>query len=169
MEIVEVIDSAMKIGLGALISSTATYLTLRRQKKHEKLSDLLNYKRGIIMEFSEKIQISGELSNNITHWVNQEKLLSRDRILADNTKAAEMAKDICNHVSSAYRLSCLIGDSALQQISEKYWINRNDFYKVLNDNDSTNLYTYNQLKQNADILRKDIFNHINHTFFNIHK
>jgi hypothetical protein len=166
--ILDVIDSAVKVGLGALISGAATYFALSKKHAHERKIDLISYKRDKLNEISEKVRLAGELTNNITLWINQEPSDQISKVLLDNLTAAETAKNVCNLVSSAVGLSALIGDQKLRDLMEEYWENRNLLYKFLNRNEMPVSDEYNHLKFKVDQIRLQIFDHFSIAAEQIH-
>jgi len=157
--ILDIIDTTVKIGLGALISGVTTYYVSARMHAHERNHELILYKRNKLIEISEKIQLAGELTNQITHQAIHSPENSELIIDQGISSALENAKDICNLVSSALRLSALINDQELVKLLKAYWENRNSFYKIILENQLDSWNEYNTLKSQATELRLNIYNH----------
>jgi len=166
--ILDIVDSAVKVGLGALISGIVTYFTLSKKNADERRGDLISYKRLKLIELSENFQLAGELTNDISHWVNQEPSDQMSMILLNKDQALEAAKKVCNLVSSAVRLSALIGDRELTELMKAYWVNRNSLYKLLNRNDFSEDCNYNEIKRKVDEVRSKIFNQFSTSLKQIH-
>nr|WP_206668167.1 hypothetical protein [Pseudomonas caspiana] len=138
------------------------------KNSHERKSDLVSYKRDKLNEISEKVQLAGELTNNINLWVNQEPSDQISKVLLNNLTATETAKDVCNLISSAVRLSTLIGDQKLRNLMEEYWANRNSLYKFLDRNEMPVNDEYNYLKSQVDQIRSKILDHFSIVAEQIH-
>jgi|GEM_PF-3119664 len=168
MTILEIIDSSVKIGIGALISGITTYLVTTKNHKHEKNHGLVLYKREKLVEISEIIDKSGELTNEITSSINNKTLAGgppKDLELNDELR---YAKEICNLISSAVSKSYLINDNELTKLLNEYWKNRNSFYLNFLNNKDDNWTNYDELKEEADKYKLNIYNQFSKSLVRIH-
>jgi len=66
----DIIDTAVKIGLGALISGITTYLVTGRNIRQEKTKAEADYSRDILKELSLAMEQSTSLLNEFVHTVS---------------------------------------------------------------------------------------------------
>lgn len=83
-EIIDVLDTAVKIGLGALISGVAAYLAAKSNHKNEKEKELLNRRLNKIEHASENID---EFFNSMVNLIS-----AIDGILIQSTDNAELTQ-----------------------------------------------------------------------------
>lgn len=169
LTILEIIDTAVKVGLGALVSGVTTYYTSTKTNAHERKSDFLTYKRDKLVEISEKIQLAGELTNKITLIISQERGSLGLIVGRDTLHALETTKDICNLVSSAVRLSALINDRELGDLLKDYWRNRDSLHQILFENDLDDVDEYNAVKKQAEEIRLKLYNQFSVSLEKIHE
>ncbi len=164
----EIIDTAVKVGLGAIISGITVYYSASKTNEHERRSELTLFKRNKLVEITEKIQLSADLSNKIIFKVSTEPK-ARDSITSKNiSHTQELTVEICNLASSAYRLSSLINDRELVELLKDYWRNRNSLHVLLLNNDLNSADEYNLLKNQADEIRLKLYNHYGLALEKIH-
>ncbi|WP_223538082.1 hypothetical protein [Pseudomonas sp. GL-B-16] len=164
----EIIDTAVKVGLGAIISGITVYYSASKTNEHERRSELIVFKRNKLVEITEKIQLSADLSNKIIFKISKEPK-SRDSIISKSiSRTQELTVEICNLASSAYRLSSLINDYELVGLLKDYWRNRNSLHVLLLNNDLDSVDEYNFLKKQADEIRLKLYNHYGVALEKIH-
>ena len=154
--ILDIVDTIVKIGLGALISGVTTYYVSIRDHSHERDKDLLVYKRNKLVEISEKIQLAGELSNNLKSLISQKTTNSKTLSDKDISGELEIAKNVCNIIGSAVSISHLINDQELANLTKEYWKNRNALYVYLLKGDKSNLKEYRELSSQMSKIRLKI-------------
>lgn len=168
----DIIDSAIKIGLGALISGITAWLTAAAKNKHDRKIDLITYKRSKLNEIAEKSQKAAELSNGITLKISRNIRELNFKELSNDSHLLTNVKEICDMLSSAVAISYLIGDEKLSALMKDYWHNRNSLYRLLADKDFEDVSTvesYNNLKTEVDAIRDRIFEHYSHSLKTIHR
>ncbi|PLY08388.1 MAG: hypothetical protein C0625_02025 [Arcobacter sp.] len=88
-EIYELIDTALKIGLGALISGFATYFVTKLSHKHEVSKEKLNRKMQILEEVSVSMHTYFDAANSIkSQWFG----FKDSNLLATDLREDLMAK-----------------------------------------------------------------------------
>ncbi len=66
----EIIDTAVKVGLGAVISGIATYFLTTRTHRHEIRKSLVNEKKELLRESVMKLERSSSLMNHAVQSIN---------------------------------------------------------------------------------------------------
>jgi len=143
--VLDIVDTAVKIGFGALISGVTTYYVSITNHSHKRNKDMLVYKRNKLVEISEKIQLAGEISNNLKYLISQKTTNSKTLLDKDISSELKIAKDVCNIIGSAVSTSHLINDQELANLIKEYWKNRNALYVYLLKGDKSNLKEYYEL------------------------
>jgi len=106
MEIIDVIDTAVKIGLGATITGIATYIITNINHKNELEKQHTNENKELLKEISRKIESSEANLNRTTlsYIQNKEQTFESQHILTSISEAYE-----------ARALSNLIGETELSE------------------------------------------------------
>ena len=115
-EIYSLIDTALKIGLGALISGSATYFVARHNNSQEKAKEDRTFKREILQQAAIKLELAHFKLDEATHpyWAHMVKEgasplgLAHAESLKHNLDAREV-------LSEARALVTLLGMSSLRQ------------------------------------------------------
>ena len=122
----DIIDTAVKIGLGAMISSIATYFALLKNHNQENQKDLRNTKKELLRDCSLKIEESTTIFNNAYNAIIFERAHSNgshesisNENLVELTKVTNIAKD-------AKSIAYLLTENKLALLLE-------DFLKVITD------------------------------------
>ena len=89
--VLEIVDSAVKIGLGALITATASYLTLRRTQRHETTKVLREARSSLFREIALLTESSVSTLNLFVISVISSGVKPDDlkNIVAANSKAGQ--------------------------------------------------------------------------------
>jgi len=115
----EIIDTATKIGLGALVSGISTYIITRSKYSHDQKREVQNDKRASLKLLTTMLEeATSELNNCIKFYWNSEY---GNEELSKNLFTTNIEKLInsVNRINQAKSLSMLIGESELfDKISE---------------------------------------------------
>jgi uncharacterized protein YjgD (DUF1641 family) len=157
----EIIDTAVKVGLGAIISGITVYYSASKTNEHERKSELIVFKRNKLVEISDKIQLSAELANKLILQISLERE-DQDAIVSQGLPyTLETTMEMCNLASSALQISSLINDRDLVSLLKSYWENRRDLHKLLlkNIRNSDSAEKYDSLKIQADEIRLKMYDY----------
>jgi hypothetical protein len=108
-------DTAIKIGLGALISAIATYLTTRKTHAHELQKLLVSEKMTLLKEVTIKIESSSAALNRV-HDIFSHKERSPDDVRA----ILSGITDAFNDAKEARALCYLLGDRRTGELLKLY-------------------------------------------------
>jgi len=147
MEIIEVIDTAIKIGLGALITGTATYLLANRNYKYDLKKKSIENNVTLLKELSIKLEHAEAFLNETSHsylfqaadkpfdatpFISAQKLLYEARAMANLLGKRELTEQI----------------SALSEVFEKMY---NELFKTNNHS------TLSSFVKSIDDKKKEIY------------
>ena len=130
---IEVVDTAVKVGLGALIAGVASYVISNRIHKNE-LGKLRTTKRYELLEvIAEKIEAFSipfrkysTVARNIVDYTNKQKHISDSKYQRHIKHHGEL--HLCvDELSAAQSLLYLLGEDDVQDKLEKYIINTEYF------------------------------------------
>lgn len=146
--VIEIVDTAVKIGLGALISGVTTYLVTNKNHKHERNHGLVVYRRDRLVEITEHIQKAGVLINQIVYGINLKNRhrnnVPKDIDLSDEI---EKVKDALSLLSAAFSASHLISDHELSGLIKEYWDIWNSMNQSFLDQERDNWNEYNEIRE----------------------
>lgn len=120
IEVLDIIDTVVKIGLGATIASISTYVLTSKNHKHEKIKSDIEDRRGLLKEIADCFEKSDDATTKFAvdiqvHIVNGE---------SDLTKySAQMGQSIFD--STTYIGKCkananLLGQTVLFEYFDEY-------------------------------------------------
>ncbi len=94
----EIVDTAVKIGLGALISGVTTYWVTNTKSQHELYKNTIEDKRSTLREVAVLVEESSDLINDFVHVSRQTKedLKNKSCFLMDAHKKNERAETLAN-------------------------------------------------------------------------
>jgi hypothetical protein len=115
-EIYTLIDTALKIGLGALISGSATYFVARHNSSHEKSKEDRAFKRQILQQAAIKLELANFKLDEATHpyWAHIAKKYESP-LESVHTESLRHNLDARNILSEARALITLLGISPLRK------------------------------------------------------
>ena len=122
--LLEIVDSAVKIGLGALISAVATYLGTRRSQRHETAKMLRDDRKGILREIALHIEAS-ETSLNLFVVATLPGAVSQDHL-----KEIALAT---SKAGQALALASLAGSTELLAEIQTYTKSHHHLYEFFRD------------------------------------
>ena len=108
--LIDVLDTSVKIGLGALISGLATYWVTRSKNKHELKIIHLEDKRHLLREISENLEASSGLINIFSHSLSQALAENNEDRLKDDVKSLLKAYNL---QGKAHSLAYLVSEEEL--------------------------------------------------------
>lgn len=109
----EIIDTTVKVGLGAIISGVTTYFITKRAQRHEIQRSLISDKKELLRESALKLAKSSSMINHVVAEIF--KLLQRQTVEKED-KLDELLKDLTsafNEGKEARTLCYLMGDDTL--------------------------------------------------------
>lgn len=101
MEILEIVDTAVKIGLGALITGTSSYLLTGKNFKQELRKKSIDSNKEMLKDLALKLEYSESFLNEVTHSY----LLKQDGSFDSVAMVSA-----CKHVYEARALANLIDE-----------------------------------------------------------
>lgn len=144
--LIEVLDTAIKIGLGALISGVVTYWVTQANYKNTLRKEAAEGKRKTIREIAELIEESASLLNEFihSHW-------GGDRLEANKRMAEKLENLIRSYQSSsrAHTLANLIGSSSLTIAIDDFSNTIDEFRELI----SSDLSGFNEAEGNRIIAK----------------
>jgi hypothetical protein len=112
MTLIDVLDTAVKIGLGAAVAGIATFWTTRLKTEHEANLETKRYARSQFERLSEAFERVGQAIAIIVISMN-ESVASDTRSAKTHAAAYAMFKDVYQELAGVRALSTLIGDIEL--------------------------------------------------------
>jgi hypothetical protein len=97
----EIIDSAVKIGLGALVSGVATYLVTRKNHEHELRKTAREDRRTLIRSAARLLEEATTLLNQATYGIQRGD--------AEAVAGAKQLVDVINKLGEAKSIAILLG------------------------------------------------------------
>lgn len=156
----DVLDTAIKIGLGALIGGMSSYVLSAKQYKIELHKKRLEERKSLIKEASNNFEQSNHLTNNVSSEIS---LFATD----GSMEIKELRKNCSQHVMDAQRIiesakstANLLDDEVLFNEFDRYY---GTLYKIksaihlLNDIDSEFIENINKLFREAKGSRNEIY------------
>ncbi len=124
----DIIDTALKVGLGALISAIATYAATNRNQKFEYKRQLIQDKKELFIEITRKIDKSSALKNEAMQSLNIKKHSTKD----DNIEAEfKMLGEAANELKIAGTNSSILGETELHDLIEKLFLELNELCQYI--------------------------------------
>ncbi len=115
---IEVIDTAVKIGLGAIISGVATYWVTNAKNKHDLKKTYVEDSIKILRETAEYFDQSKALLNDFVHHINKNKIRYENNLM-ESYKIS----------SRAHALANLIGQTDLALAIKNYSTSIHELYQ----------------------------------------
>ena len=133
MSYLEILDTAVKIGLGAAISGVAMYFITRSRGEHEIRKEVLGHKRNLI----ERITLAFQESANEITWVVHLTTRALDMEEEGKCKILSQVQDrylgVFQNMNTAEGLAYLLGDSDLNRLLKDYGDAVLELYHILCD------------------------------------
>jgi hypothetical protein len=118
VEILDIIDTGVKVGLGALISGITTYFVTTKNQKYElkkiSLMDKVDLLRRAAVDFEESSSITHHACTSYIDYINGYETKKIEEIINNLTEASNMVK---NSKTNFY----LVGNKDLANLCENYW------------------------------------------------
>ena len=162
----DIVDTAVKIGLGALISAVSTYFVMRKNQSFEKQTKLTDAKYSLLLEVSESFTAAISARNNLYLIIgNMHNGLYAD---GDFSEVFEMYKESCNHIGSAITGSYVIGDKQLAIMLENNLELINKQYFHVRNNRLTDAATFNHYAEELGVQGNEIRDQLSSTLESIY-
>jgi hypothetical protein len=116
----EIVDTAIKVGLGALISGVTTYFVTMRAHAHEIRKTLQSEKKELLKEASIKLEQSGSLLNETRQMIHHLRIgedKEKEAKFLEATKSFTVAYNLAKEARS---LCHMIGQKPLADIITRY-------------------------------------------------
>jgi len=132
---IQVVDSAMKIGLGALISGVATYWVTRSSHSREIEKQAILRKKELIEKISQEFEIFWnsyrEYSIESLEYIRRIKTTDDipSSLFDQLKKTSENVREKINNLSTAQSLMLLLDDEASNKIIEQFAIKTEKYMK----------------------------------------
>jgi len=152
----DIIDTAVKIGLGALIAGATTYIVSSRKQKHDRDSELIKERKSLVKEIAIKV---GAIENH------QNKIV----VAIDYANRESAIEHIVPAAADAYliqTLANLVGDEPLLSSTSKFAEIFESLYDELNK-EELDWEALDRLSQELGEARLATFPHIRSAFVEI--
>lgn len=156
---IDIIDTVIKIGLGALISGVTSYYTTLKSHTHEDNKDYIKYKRDILIKIANEIDKAGSKKNNVKYIVSQDynnNNKSNYISLECFPKCLNELHEACDIIKNAVTYSYLIGDKSLADLIKNYFHAMNSFSSLFADNKNINYDDYNKKSEECNNIKLQI-------------
>lgn len=165
-EWLDIVDTAVKIGLGALISGIATYAVTKGNNKYDKEKVALERNIKLIHDFAESLELAGKCTNFYT--MNSVKLIENNFENFDEMRGQirDSILEGLSSVSSMRSTANLIGCNSLFNLSENYISKLSDLSNLIfTMNDYRNFVADSEKKmQEIREIRKSIYNRLSEVY-----
>ena len=133
----DIIDTAVKIGLGAMISSIVTYFALLKNHNQENQKDLRNTKKELLRDCSLKIEECTTVFNNAFNLITYERVQSNgNHGMLSNENLVELTK-VTNIGNDAKSIAYLLIENQLTLLLEKFLKEMSDTTLHLKNNNTS--------------------------------
>lgn len=166
----EIIDTAVKVGLGAIISGITTYFMTRRTHSHEIRKSLINEKKEIIKECVIKLEKSSSLLNHVlSSYFNLTKNETHDT----DKKLIEIQKDmltVFNEAKETRAFCYMIRQNNLGELIINYLNKINDLkHQIYSNPPSYNRDEITAISTDINEIKTSILSHLGEAFESIHQ
>jgi len=120
VQALEIIDTAVKIGLGALIAGITTYIVGERKFRQERAKEKTESAKKIMLEISLNFQKSNEATNEFINLVNLAINHGEDDLRVLEQKCKNALDKAFSCLGTAYSLANLIGLARIFDLLNKY-------------------------------------------------
>lgn len=148
----DIVDTVVKIGLGALISGVTTYFVTTKSHVHDNKKSLLEHKRNVLTVIASQIDEAGTIKNQVGfQLVNADSSFGIDAgVISEWLKELDNA---CDVIKNALTNCYLIGDVDLAGLIMAYFNSFSDFQSALRSGDTSALDSYHQHNKEAVSLK----------------
>lgn len=119
---IDLIDTTIKIGLGAAIAGITSYVLTIRNQKYEHRKQAIEDRRSLAKELALKLEKVQAMSNEAAYFYHLDDVESAKKALVPAT----------GEINSSVAISNILGDNGLVNILEKMAESVDNFYRELN-------------------------------------
>ncbi len=120
MTYIEVLDTAVKIGLGAAISGIATYLATRLKGKQDSKNEFEKYKRSMLERISLGFEESISTLTRVVLLLSEASSAPKDAVHASLIEASDLRMKWYEQINGTEALATLVGSSLLMEKLSSY-------------------------------------------------
>src|SRR5437879_1770128 len=106
--VLEIVDTGVKIGLGALISTVASYFSTKRTERHELRKFRVQEKTQILREIAVKLETSSSKANTVVGIIADLRKQHQINLSAGFDEAVASFLDVYNEAKGARTLASLL-------------------------------------------------------------
>ncbi|WP_407364727.1 hypothetical protein HKW97_25820 (plasmid) [Pseudomonas luteola] len=121
--VLEIVDSAIKIGLGALISGVTTYCVAGKNQKHELQKVMREDRKSLIKDMSKKYEEALALVSRGVHKMDFEGV--------NNSESRDLIIESFIGLSEAKALANMCGSKEIYEEIDSYQDSLNDLYSYM--------------------------------------
>lgn len=152
----DIVDTIVKIGLGAIISGISTYMVSKKSHSHEMEIDFTRYKRNTLIEISNLIDEASNLRNDAVHLRNEAVDFDGEKLEESAIKISGLYLSASNLAKTASTKCHLIGDIALAELTKEYFEILADLYIMFQERSLGDESAYSALYASYDNAKKKI-------------
>lgn len=166
--LIEVIDTAVKVGLGALISGTTTYYVTKQKYSHEIHKEYISKQRDLLHESLSMLDQSISKMNHAERTIYYKKDQTEEGQMDISKEKVELVEAI-NLARKARVYMYLAGDSDLIELFDQYLVSiKEEFIHIESNGVNFDIDFVNQKSDEQENIKNNIFGNIGGTYKNIH-
>ena len=124
----DIIDTAVKIGLGAAISGITAYFIGKAKQRHGLKKDMLFDKNELLKECAFKLDKCGSMTNHVHEEIQNVRRTTDNKSKELLTDEMSKLTDAFNEAKEARSIAFLIGERELADLIEGYLDNEEQQY-----------------------------------------
>jgi pyruvate-formate lyase len=117
---IEILDTAVKIGLGAAISGAATYVVTRMKSDRDVHQEVARHKRELLERISLGVQNCTAAISRQMHYITQYQSADENARVQLLTEAMSLSLKVNEQLNTAKGLAWLLGESDLTNELQAY-------------------------------------------------
>jgi hypothetical protein len=118
--VLEIVDTGVKIGLGALISTVASYFSTKRTERHELRKFRVQEKTQILREIAVKLETSSSKANTAVGIIADLRKQHQINLSAGFDEAVASFLDVFNEAKGARTLASLLKEKKLASLTLEF-------------------------------------------------
>ena len=130
MTSLEVVDTAIKIGLGALISGVATYFTIKASNKHDIQKIRMEDKKGLVLKIIDHLDRSATCRDDAIASL----VIKKKSDINDINKEIQLYSNALSDLRSSRSIAFILGNEELAKLIIHRFITIENEYRHLYDN-----------------------------------
>lgn len=161
---IDIIDTAVKIGLGALITGISTYLVTTKIHKHEVKKNLVEGRKELVMDVARKVEKASSIRFAVVESIFQKARRNIEDTGEDRQELLNAMNELREAMTNCYLigeedLACLVDENIklLSELKSHYAVHGIQYELSYVDENTTKHY---QLKRKIWSKYKDVFDGI---------